>query len=351
MRILSGVIGLVLLSSLVFPVVAGTLTEVMKPGMIAIEGNELYVVDGPTFYVYSLKDLKLLRKFGKKGEGPGELTVFPFMPNKITVLKDRVFVTGLGKAISFSRDGKFLREFRTRQQVFQLIPVGKNFVAKEMVRRTQPAYGAITLYNSKMEKLKELYRQSWVTQGTLPKLTVDMLMDFTSIAVADDKIYIEKSPEGFLIDVYDSNGNKLYRIDKKYKKRKVTAEDKVNLEQEMAEDPSTKNDVRALGGWKEARKMFNMVYTDYYPPIKDIEVADGKLYVRTYNWKGDKGEYLCMDLEGKLLKTVYLSRKLEEGILARIAGGKLFTITGGKLYFLKENEEEESWELHVEPMK
>lgn len=351
MKNFSGLIGLVLLTSLVFPPALGTLTEVMQPSMIAVDGNELYVVDGPTFYVYSLKDLKLLRKFGKKGEGPGELMVFPFMPNKITVLEDRVFVTGLGKAISFSKDGKYIKEFKTHQQVFQLIPAGKNFVARELVRRAQPSYSSITLYNSKMEKLKELYRQDWVTQGTPPRYSIDMLMDFTSIAVWDGKIYIEQSPKGFIIDVFDSDGNKLYRINNDYQKRKITGKDKQSLEQQLADDPSIKNDLKSLGGWKEAKKLFKLVYPDYYPPIKDIEVSGGKLYVRTYNWKGDKGEYLVMDLKGNLLKTIYLSRNLEEGILARIAGGKLYTMTDGKLYFLKENEEEEVWELHIESMQ
>ncbi|MCP5055039.1 MAG: hypothetical protein GY940_48180, partial [bacterium] len=187
---------------------AGSLPEVMRPGMVVVEGNELYIGEGCKFSVYSLDNLKKLRQFGKKGEGPGELVEIPHFPNKITVLKDQVFVTGIGKAISFKKNGEFKNEFRTHQRVIQLLPVGENFLAKELGqgddKKTQVVM--VTLYNRKMEKIKELYRQAWVRQGAVQGGSIDMGLDFTGVVVADDKIFVEKSPEGFLIEVYDSNG-------------------------------------------------------------------------------------------------------------------------------------------------
>jgi hypothetical protein len=58
-----------------------------------------------------------------------------------------------------------------------------------------------------------------------------------------------------------------------------------------------------------------------------------------------------MDLKGNIIKKVFIPRNLEVGFRARIAGGKLSSISEGRLYYIKENEDEEEWELHVEVLK
>jgi hypothetical protein len=347
-----GFLVLILWTSFIFADKAGSLPDLGKPGMIVVNGNELYVAEGCNFSVYSLNTLEKLRQFGKKGEGPGELLEIPHFPNKITVLKDRVFVTGIGKAISFTKNGDFKKEFRTHQRVFQLIPVGKNFVAKELGqgKDKKTRITMVTLYNSNMEKIKELYRQDWVRQGAVQGGSIDMGLDFTGFVVADDKIFVEQSPDGFLINVFDSNGNKLYHIKRDYEKQPITSEEIERLENMMKNDPAVKEDMKAFGGWKALKKMMRFNYPDYYAPIKGIEISGGKLYVRTFKLKGDKEEYLVMDLKGNLLKKAYISRDLETGILAQVAGSKLYSIFNDKLYYLVENEDEEEWELHVESL-
>lgn len=344
--ILIGLIG----TGAIFSEVVGSLPEVGRPGMIVVSGNQLYVAEGCIFTVYSLDNLEKLRQFGKKGEGPGELIEVPFFPNKITVLKDQIFVTGIGKAISFSKNGDFKSEFRTHQRVFQLLPAGKNFLAREMARENnnKKQVVVVSIYNRKMEKIKELYRQDWVRQGGFPNGSMDMGMDFATVAVNGDKVFVEKSPDGFLIDVYDTEGNKLYAIKKDYEKQPIDAKEKERLENMMKNDPVVKNDMKDMGGWKGLKKLMKFKYPDHYAPIKGIEVSDGKLYVRTFKFKGDKEEYLVMDYKGNLIKKTYISRDLEANILAMVAGSKLYSIYKGKLYYIQENEDEEEWELHVE---
>ena len=330
----------------------GVLPDVMRPGMIVVDGNELYVGEGSNFTVYSLENLKKLRQFGKKGEGPGELMEVPFFPNKITVLKDQIFVTGIGKAISFNKKGEFISEFRTHQRVFQLLPVGNNFLAREIgqAEDKKTRIMIVAVYNSKMEKIKELFRQSWVRQGPVRGGSFDMGMDFSGVAVYDNKIFVEKSPEGFVIEVYDNNGNSLYNIKREYEKVPLDASERERLENRMKNDPSIKNDTKSLGGWDELKKMMRFIYPDHYPAIKGIEVSDGKIYVRTFKMKGEKEEYLVLNLKGDLIKKTYISGKLDIGILAQVAGSKLYSITNGKLYYIWENEDEEEWELHVETL-
>ncbi len=44
------------------------LPELLRPNGLTIDGEKMYISDGPTVFVYSLKDFKLQKKFGSEGE-------------------------------------------------------------------------------------------------------------------------------------------------------------------------------------------------------------------------------------------------------------------------------------------
>ena len=67
----------------------GYLKTLGKPDSIKVDGEMLYVVDGATILTYSLENFSLLKTFGKKGNGPGELTATPFWSNQISLLVPR----------------------------------------------------------------------------------------------------------------------------------------------------------------------------------------------------------------------------------------------------------------------
>ena len=70
------------------------LKGIFEPEMIKVDGESLFIVEGANILEYSLKDLRIVRRFGGKGEGPGELKVLDFWYNKAAILPDRVFVDG-----------------------------------------------------------------------------------------------------------------------------------------------------------------------------------------------------------------------------------------------------------------
>jgi hypothetical protein len=70
-------------------------------------------------------------------------------------------------------------------------------------------------------------------------------------------------------------------------------------------------------------------------------------------------EVLVLDLKGELLKTVYLPlfkndgsfyRAIENNIFRR-KNNSTFAINKGKLYQILENQDEETWELHIIEIK
>jgi len=72
-----------------------TLKEVVNATSIEIDGDELFVLDEVVVYVYSMKDFKLLRKFGREGDGPGEFFYYPISPVMMVVINDEVVLCRL----------------------------------------------------------------------------------------------------------------------------------------------------------------------------------------------------------------------------------------------------------------
>jgi len=98
---------MVCLASIVFAGNAVILKDHISPGEILLDDNHLYIVESPAISIYSLKDFKLLKTFGKKGEGPqefkGGITV--------DVQGDHILVNSLKRVSFFSKDGKYINEF------------------------------------------------------------------------------------------------------------------------------------------------------------------------------------------------------------------------------------------------
>lgn len=344
----------IFLASLVFSAKMGTLQEVMKPDNITVQGDELYVVEGATIYIYSLEDLKLTRKFGKKGEGPGELLIVPGIPNKINVSGDYILAETLNKITYFSKKGELVKEKKRMSPLsFGFIPIGKNFVGiKQQTNEKGKVFSSICIFDPGLNEIKELHRQKWVQQrGVGGKVSLDMVMDFIHYKVYDNKIFVEESPKGLLIEVFDYKGNKLYQVEKDYEAVKVTDKIKEEIIDRFKEDPAIKMQITEEGGWNALKKQISMNFPDTFPAVQDIGISNDKIFVQTFKQVNGKEEYVIMDLKGKIIKKGYAPTFERTPLLARILGAKLHTIANGKLYYLRDNIDEEKWELFCEAIE
>lgn len=345
---------LLFLAGFVFSAKVGTLIEVMKPDNITVLGDELYVVEGATIYIYSLKNLKLTRKFGRKGEGPGELMAVPGLPNKITVSDDYIMAETRPKIAYFSKQGKFIKEKkRMNPFTFGFIPLGENFIGTKLMPIESGKFSScICIFDPELKEIKELYRQKWIQQGAPPgKTDLDMIMDFVNYKVYDNKIFIEESAKGFLIEVFDNKGNKLYQVKKDYEAVKVTDKVKEETINRFKEDPVVKVQLAQFGGWNELKKQISMSFPETFPAIRDMGISNDKIYVQTFKKVNGKEEYVVMDLKGKVIKKTYAPAFEGTPMMARILGAKAHTIANGKLYYLKEDIEEEEWDLYIEDIE
>jgi hypothetical protein len=286
---------------------------------------------------------------GKEGEGPGEFKLDPSRTLIITVYPDFIHAESRNKIVHFDRAGGFIKEVRKAPGILQALPLGDNFVVHKILYGPGGKnYFTINIYNSEMKEVKELYRQPFFTYEN----KVFVMPDGLNFCICDDKVFIELSPLGFVIGVFDDRGNHLDEIRHPYDKIKVTSQARERAFKDYIEIPFFKRMIRERGEdfFKNFIKQQLYEYPEYYPAIQHI-LADGKtIYIRTHHQNGGKEAYVVMTPEGEISKTVYLPIPKKVDFLVQMQGDKKFyTIDGGKFYYLKmvESEEDEDWEIHA----
>ena len=330
----------------------GVLIETLNPDQIRVSSNRCFILQGSDVFIYDLKDLKLLKHFGKKGEGPGEVLSVPFVPNGLAVVGNDLFVDAINKVVFFSFDGVFKKEVRKKAQIANVLPVGNGFVITHIKpdEKVKKAIVIITVTDSEMNDIKDIHSQPLAQQSAGD---IQVVPDVANMSVYDDNIFVEKSNEGFIIEVFDSKGNSLYKITKDIPPLKLTSKDKEAAIKEFIEDRLVQFQMKQQGEvWDEFKKHLNLHYPDSYPPIYDMLVKDGKIYIRTYVTQNGKEKYLIFDLKGKEINSVFLPKPMLAPLVTRILGRpvRYFDIDNDQFYYLMENEDED-WELYSESIK
>lgn len=323
----------------------GTLENLLLPELLEISDGQVYCLQETTVYTYRLEDLKFLNKFCKKGEGPGELKINPGLSNYVIPMKDSVMVVGPDKAIIYSKTGILKKEFRLPS-----FPPSYLHPLKEdaylgikfdiTTDQTKPRLIAAIL-NEKLEVKKELYSQDFSGGQNLVNLTADGI----NVAVGDGKIYIEESAKGFVVSIYDFDGKLIKKITKEMPRVKFTKAHEENALNQLKQNRALKT-----VGWENFKNMVKITHDEYLPLIQDMQVDQGLIYLMSTNFKEDKQEFLVMDQQGKILKKLYLPQPIPTDFVSVIFGRptRFYKIYKGKYYYLKENLDEDAWELHVE---
>jgi hypothetical protein len=320
------------------------LPEIFNPEMLEVDGDELFVTQETTVLIYSLEDYKLKKKFGRKGQGPGDFQSFKWYLARakdidLTILPDTIFVGSMLKASYFSREGNFIKEKRLREVMMtvNIAPLGKGFAARgikserdEMKKGKPGLYYTFNILDKEGYKIKELCRYHF-PYGVAKKIP--------EYHVTGNRIFIS-GKDGLVIDVYDEQGNLEKTIKKDYKKVEFAREDKQKIIKWYQEDPYYRK------YFVPNKRRWNLLQDDiekakYFPEFHIFLISDGKLFLQTYRIKDGKTEFLVFDLEGKFLKTLYLPLVYKDFTIPH-----LYTIGKGKLYRLVEKADE-NYMLHI----
>ncbi|MCP5106740.1 MAG: hypothetical protein GY950_25370 [bacterium] len=314
-----------------------TLHEIMKPDMITMGDDRLYITERTSIYIYSLKDYSLIKKFGKEGEGPKEFQIVPLGPPMLAYpYKGKIYVSSNAKISTFTGNGEFIKESKILPfQVYR--PAGDNkfvFTATSPGEKNQ-TYLSVNLADENFQKIKELY----VSDMTVGQ-TFSMSFPFSSFQFVayKNRVYVVAGKEGFAIAVYDLKGTELYRVKKEEEQINVPSDYKKKTLDWFQKDPGYKQ------GWEYFKTRIS--FKDQYPAIQDMEVTDDMIYVLTYKQREGKTECIVMDLKGNEKKRLYVD-------VPEIVGMDFYAKYGfykKHYYTLVENADEETWELNKIPI-
>jgi len=198
----------------------------------------------------------------------------------------------------------------------------------------QTQYSTIQFLDGKTTELRELYRQPFAGQRQL----LDMIPDSIHVQVYEGNLYVDKSPQGCVIDVCDPLGRKLREIRVDAGKRRVTRADRLHYERLLRKDPMMKIQEE---NWEQFKTRTRLHYPEYYPAIRDFMISDDRIYVQTFRDEDQKTEYLVLDLNGSLLAKVFLPRVREPGFTEQMMGTgvRLYAFAMDSFYYLVETPE------------
>lgn len=318
-----------------FPGKLSVLAELSNPGVIEIDGDELFVLDDVQVYVYSLQDYRFLRKFGKKGEGPGELLPAPDLPITMQVSKEYVLLHSFNKMIYFTKTGKMIKEKRIPFIVFQVIPFGKNYAVTKFIRTNEGgSQVSVLIFSAEFKELKNLYETALLNDQGKGKIAFPLTSVY--IQCLDNQLFLVDQQKEFEIQRFDLEGNRLTPIKKAYQKIKVTEAYKKESWEWIKLQPAYKN----APGIVERM----LYFLEYLPVTKNFLAKNNKIYLQTYKTKDSLYEFFILDINGTVLKTVFLPGAKKESIRPNPA--VTYAFKDNKYYYLEENLDEEEWELH-----
>ncbi|MCP4152611.1 MAG: hypothetical protein GY757_33050 [bacterium] len=313
--------------------------ESFKGTEIHFDNKQLYIIDKMQrkIHIYSRKDFNKLAEFGRHGMGPGELNIV----GKVTLTDNELVINSFPRLLFFSKKGKYLNETKVIAEAGSFVPLGNNFIGTIYPHSPSDEWRAkmqYTLFNHKLKKKKKIHLTEFTKFSLFSdnKDTVYWVRDCLEHQVYKNRLFISSTDTGFYFSVFDSDGDKLYEINREYKKRKVTSEE----QQWMLEKEKKRVGIER---WKQITAVRRFIFPECYPAFQKFFIENDTIYILKYSHINSR-DVLFLDLKGKLLRKKTITNPKTLKILENYR----FVFRMGKLYYMLDNAETEMWELHVE---
>ncbi|UCE41724.1 MAG: hypothetical protein JSV17_01650 [Candidatus Aminicenantes bacterium] len=335
--------------------------DVIEPIALVVSKNKIIIPERTHIAFYSLDNYQLEKKFGRRGEGPGEFSYPPY----ITAFPDFLLANTMGKLIYYSYDGDLIKETKIiipyNYGTWPMLPVGENYVGFPLeIEKTNQGKMQLRhigrLYDQEFKPVKQLCeairplapppppppREGDKPKPT-PKQDFNVIPEYVDYVIMDDKIFLADNRKGFYISVFDKQGNLLYEIAKGYKKLKVPKEYKEAYMKRQQEHPD----------WESLQRQFNYKFKEIFPAFSSFKVVDAKIYMTTYEKKDEKYEMVVMDLDGEILKRSFSFPlpPYQDPSYSFTLFSNEYEIFRNKIYNLSYNLETDIYELRITPIK
>ncbi len=287
-------------------------------GGVDSKGNIFLIEYSPDseYFIYKFNpDGRFSGKFGRKGQGPGEIQgIWSFLLEKNNNLS--ISDPSARKVVTLDSEGRLVKETKFAPGQLDVLPLPNgNFLARRYPKddsEPRGIYLSLLGPDLKEAKLLDSYDLSEYAPG---KKQFSFIVHFYW-RVAGDKIYVGNGSRGYELQVWDINGNLLRKIRKEY--RQVPYFDEFRLQTERA---ITAGDNSLV----VAKEML---------PVNSFFVDDaGRLFVMTYERGASPDEYIhdVFNSEGILTSRVSLGKY---GILGPELNPLKATAINGRFYRL-----------------
>jgi hypothetical protein len=287
-------------------------------------GNIFIVEKFPAseYFIYKFDSRgRFLKKFGRKGQGPGEVQgIWDLLLDK----NDRILISdpNSNKVVEFDTEGSLVTETKIGAGMREVLPLPNgNYLARRSPKDDSEPYGwYLSVFDPDFEELKRVgfFDMSELVPGKrTPGITIPFYW-----RVAGDRIYFGNAWKEYDIRVYDLNGNLLRKIRKDFRPVAYPEEFRAQTEKIAAAQPN-----------------LNLFVLKEMPPFNSFFVDEaGRLFVMTYE-KGENGAAFIHDVfdpGGIFIARVALGAY---GILGRSLNRQRASSANGRFYRLhfKEN--------------
>ena len=257
---------------------------------------------------------KFVRKFGKQGQGPGEMNMpiaVQITPNNELVVEDVVN----RKLMFFSSEGEFLKSISTAKAagLAAIVLDSKgNLIGQAVVPAEKKLIREIKKYDKDLNPLFTIDTIDFtsIIEG---KINPYRLALFYVLGREDNIIY--GYPEEYEIEIFNPEGKLIRKILKEYDPVKITKEDQEEFMDRLPVEAAMIKD----------RIEFPKSFPAYQSFLRDDQ---GRIFVRTFEKGGKEREYFfdVFDAEGLYIAKIPLD-----------VDPKIWK--GEKLYSIKENED------------
>jgi len=288
------------------------------------KGN-IYLVeefDAAEYFVNAFNSSgRLVGRFGKKGQGPGEIQSAQYF---FIGPDDRIFVFDVNalKLLEFNIHGLLVKETKVRHDLWEVIPLlTGGYLARRGYLHESGRWGmAVSLYDSDFNEVKALdsYEMSDLGPGKrTPGIIIPLYW-----RVRGDRIYMGKGFKDYEIKVFDLQGNLLRKIRKEFRPEAYPDEFKKQTETMI-----------------KARPTSDLYVLKDMPPFNSFFIDDdGRILVMTYELGEGKDEYIhdIFSADGVFIGRASLGKY---GTMGRSLNHMRTTAANGRSYRLtfKEN--------------
>lgn len=317
---------------------ASVLPEIFNPSSIAINDQYIYIVQDVNVFVYSLKNIKLVTRFGKAGEGPREFIKIPqpWLPSITLYIKgNHLVINSLNKLSLYSKKGDFIKETKSKG-FHRYIPCSDKYILMEFANEEGTNVVLASLVDLDLKTKKKVCRVKFPEQSGQkrnPILMAKMTTYFDRFCY-EGKFVIPL--EDGAIKIFDSQGKEMTSFLPPYTKVKITKSKAKEL------DDFFSNDVRYKRPYSTDKSRNLITFGDHLPLFNYYRLDDNKIYIISNFKKQNSYETFIYDFSGKLIKKTFIP--LVDQDLFNVYP---FCIKKGKIYQLVEDEDEEGFLLKI----